>query len=126
MTSIIALRSECDYWAFVEIHCAHIELAKTIHAEAMDLLRWCRKSMISIPIGISRLKLPFLDYVLPSGKIRNLPFSRQECQELMVLLESFIKLPSSNSMVQTQLLAGIFIRVGELYLIILAANNDDT
>lgn len=65
------LDMKCRYWAFIQAHPAHGSLPISAKVEAMDILTW---------VWTDRLLFPRSTFPLP--------FTLDECQELMLLLRS--------------------------------------
>ncbi|KAF8871684.1 hypothetical protein BD779DRAFT_441292 [Infundibulicybe gibba] len=62
------------YWSFMEAHPAHVSLPPNAHQDAIDALDWVST-----------------DWLFPSHRSIPAPFTREECQSLIVLLQSFDK-----------------------------------
>ena len=72
MVPPLDLDLEYRYWAFMESHPAHLPVSQRAKVEALDILTWA-----------------LTDRLLPSHRAIAAPFTREECQELRVILMSF-------------------------------------
>jgi len=88
---------EFRYWSFIEAHPAHTSLPPSAKVEALDVLTWA-----------------WTDRLLPSHRPIPVPFSQEECQELMSLIRSFGTEQGDSefqSVVYTRIVARILLRV---------------
>ncbi|KZT70260.1 hypothetical protein DAEQUDRAFT_667898 [Daedalea quercina L-15889] len=86
------------YWSYVESHPAHVPLTIESRGEALEVLKWS-----------------YSEHLLPAARPAPppVPFTPQECQELMGLLRSFNEESIDVSLVQNRITARILLRVAQ-------------
>lgn len=89
---------EYRYWAFMESHPAHAPLPPSARSDALDALTWS-----------------YTDCLLPSARPVPPPFSQDECQELIRLLETLghPDLSESQSVVHTRIVSRVLMRLAQ-------------
>jgi len=89
------LDTEYRYWSFMEAHPAHNPLPANAKMEAMDMLTWA-----------------WTERPLSSHGGVPAPFTQEECQELMMRIQSFGDDPNDYG-IQTRIVSRIFRRVSQ-------------
>ncbi|KAF8872196.1 hypothetical protein BD779DRAFT_351369 [Infundibulicybe gibba] len=86
------LNAKYRYWSFMEAHPAHTSLPLDSHQDAIDALNWAST-----------------DELLPPHRSISAPFTREECQSLKTLLQSFDQ--RGETSLRTRTVSKILLRV---------------
>jgi len=88
---------EYRYWAFMESHPAHASLPLSARSDALDALTWSYTGQFPFtPYLRPEFTQISPDCLLPSARPAPPPFSQDECQELIKLLETLGELISTD------------------------------